>query len=716
MAEPAGSEADSSFERTMREVNQALLVSSLHQHELTEEAQRAETALRKSEAELRLQAEDVARFNRLAVGRELRIIELKKEMNRLLERLGESPCYPLDFELSASASPAAPAGTATQAAPTGASEEIAPLRAILRTEELARRPARPPDYETENGVLAALVQALADSPGEVLQLLAQKILEVLKADSAGLSLLTPDEKRFYWPAIAGMWKPHVGGGTPRDFGPCGDVLDCNSPLLFHHVERRYTYFEPVSPAVEEALLTPFHVDGKAVGTLWAVAHGDRQFDAEDLRQLQSLARFAAAAYQVTELRAFEQSRRLAALNLMEDAVESGQAMERANVELRSLEEKTQKQAESLADLNRRKDEFLAMLSHELRNPLASIRNATHLMRLQRDRNPIQVEAQGMIERQVSQLARLIDDLLEVSRISTGRIRLQLERTDWRCIVLRAVETTRPQAQHKEQVLETSLAGDPQWVHGDAARLEQVVVNLLNNAIKYTDRGGRIGVSLQQESDESILRVLDTGVGIAPEMLPHIFDLFMQVDHSLDRAQGGLGIGLALVQSLVAMHGGRVEAKSTQGQGSEFLVALPMLSSPQVDSETRLDEHPVPDHAVKVLVVDDNVDAAQSIALILQAMGHQTQLAHDGASALTAVREFVPDVVLLDIGLPVLDGYQVAQRVREEPALKDVVLIALTGYGQASDKRHSREAGFDYHLVKPVDFAEVENILAAVAAH
>lgn len=380
-------------------------------------------------------------------------------------------------------------------------------------------------------------------------------------------------------------------------------------------------------------------------------------------------------------------------------------------ERRRLEEKTQEQARSLADLNRRKDEFLAMLSHELRNPLASILNAARLLQRQPDRNPIQVEAQAMIDRQVSQLARLVDDLLEVSRISTGRIRLQLERLDLRGIVHRAVEATQPQADQKGQRLAESLPANPLWVHGDAVRLEQVVVNLLNNASKYTDRRGQIEVTLQQERDEAVLRVRDNGVGIAPEMLPRIFDLFTQADQSLDRAQGGLGIGLALVQSLVTLHGGRVEAHSTHGQGSEFVVRLPALISPQESAVAQVEEGLQPAHALKVLVIDDNVDAAQSLAMLLQMSGHDPRVAHDGTSAMNVAREFTPDVVLLDIGLPFTDGYEVVKLMRAEPALSKALLVAVTGYGHDADRQRTLEAGFDHHLVKPVDYEKVERILS-----
>ncbi len=309
----------------------------------------------------------------------------------------------------------------------------------------------------------------------------------------------------------------------------------------------------------------------------------------------------------------------------------------------------------------------------------------------------------------------MDDLLEVSRITTGRVHLQESRIDLRGVVESAIETSRPQCGQKSQSIAKSLPSEPIWIHGDPMRLEQVVVNLLNNACKYTERNGHIWVGLEQLGDQAVLRVRDNGIGIAPEVLPRIFDLFTQADKSLDRSQGGLGIGLALVQSLVTMHRGTVEAVSTVGQGSEFIIKLPVDSS--VASPVTIPAEPLnlPTRSLHVLVVDDNQDAAKSIAMLLRMLGHDTRVAHDGTSAMQAALEFVPQVMLLDIGLPVIDGYEVAKRIRQETSLENVVLVALTGYGQESDRRRTREAGFNHHLVKPADFANVQSILSAVAA-
>jgi len=380
-----------------------------------------------------------------------------------------------------------------------------------------------------------------------------------------------------------------------------------------------------------------------------------------------------------------------------------------------LERKTKEQAEALADLHRRKDEFLAMLSHELRNPLAPILNAVQLLRLQRDESGLQQQARSIIERQLGQLVHLVDDLLEVSRISTGRIHLQREQLDLRSIVERGVETVRPLIDQRRHTLAVRLAPSPIWIDGDSTRLEQVVVNLLNNAAKYTDERGHIWLSLQQEGQEAVLQVRDSGVGVAPELMPRIFELFMQGERSLARSQGGLGIGLCLVQRLVEMHGGKVEAHSALGQGSEFIVRLPVALPAEPQPLSPPSEKPKPTGpSLRVLVVDDNVDTATSLELLLRDSGYDVRTAYDGPIALQAALDYRPNVVLLDIGLPGLDGYEVAKRIRQQPALQNAVLVAMTGYGQETDRQRSREAGFDHHLVKPVRFEQMQNILASVS--
>ena len=382
-----------------------------------------------------------------------------------------------------------------------------------------------------------------------------------------------------------------------------------------------------------------------------------------------------------------------------------------------LDREMQEQTAAFADLDHRKDEFLAMLSHELRNPLAPILNAVQLLQVQKGVNSVQQKAQTIIERQVGQLTHLVDDLLDVSRTINGRIQLRREPVALRDIVERGVETVRPLIDQHKHELTVSLPPAPIWLNADSIRIEQIVTNLLSNAVKYTNDGGRIWLSVQQEGDKAVLAVRDTGLGITPAFLPHVFDLFTQAERSSDRSQGGLGIGLALVKRLVEMHEGTIGVSSTVGQGSEFVVTLaldrPMLLSRK--TEPPQTEIAKPTGAVlRILVVDDNVDAATALEMLLRASGHLVQVAHTGPTGLAAALDFRPDVVLLDIGLPELDGWKVAKRIRQQSILRNIVLVAMTGYGLNTDRRRSQKAGFEHHLVKPVDFAELRQILAAVS--
>jgi signal transduction histidine kinase/DNA-binding response OmpR family regulator len=352
-----------------------------------------------------------------------------------------------------------------------------------------------------------------------------------------------------------------------------------------------------------------------------------------------------------------------------------------------------------------KNEFLSMLAHELRNPLAPIRNAVHILQLRGSDQPELRAVRDVIDRQVQQLIRLVDDLLDISRITRGKIRLQTEIVELSTVVARAVETSRPLIEARHHELTVLLPPEPLRVDGDPVRLAQVLGNLLNNAAKYTEEGGRIALTVEKDSDEAVLRVRDSGVGIPADMLGSIFDLFTQVDRSLDRSQGGLGIGLTLVHRLVEMHGGRVQAFSAgPNRGSEFVVRLPALpgehrlGTSSNGTAASLSEGP----RWRVLVVDDNHDAAESLGLVLSMAGHEVRICYDGLTALAAAEAFQPEVVLLDIGLPGMDGYEVGRRLRARADLKGTLLVALTGYGQDEDLRRSRAAGFDHHLVKPAD--------------
>jgi PAS domain S-box-containing protein len=368
----------------------------------------------------------------------------------------------------------------------------------------------------------------------------------------------------------------------------------------------------------------------------------------------------------------------------------------------------------LRGANQAKDEFLAMLAHELRNPLAPLLNALHIMRLQGATAETILQAREMAERQVKNMTRLIDDLLDVSRITRGKIQLRQEPVDLATVVRRAIETSRPMIEARGHALHVTLPDMQVQLRADATRLEQVIANLLHNAAKYTEEGGRIEVEAGSEAGEAVVRVRDTGIGIPVEMLPRIFDLFVQADRSLDRSQGGLGIGLTLVKRLVELHGGRIEGHSEgPGKGSEFVVRLPLAGMVQLPEPAAPVEKPqrVNGAPLRVLVVDDNVDAARSLTMLLQAYGHEVRATHSGAEAVRAAAEFFPRVVFLDIGLPGMDGHEVARHLRAQPGGDEVLLVALTGYGQEEDRRRSREAGCDRHLVKPVDPEELEQLLA-----
>ncbi|HEY7314918.1 MAG TPA: ATP-binding protein [Gemmataceae bacterium] len=373
-----------------------------------------------------------------------------------------------------------------------------------------------------------------------------------------------------------------------------------------------------------------------------------------------------------------------------------------------------KRAETeLAEANRRKDDFLAMLAHELRNPLAPVLNGLQILRLEQKVSPGGQEAIGIIDRQARHLARLVDDLLDISRITTGKVSLRKERGKLHTVVNHAVETVRPLMESRKHQLSVSLPSEAVWLEADPARLTQVLANLLNNAAKYTEPGGHVQLSAEREGSEVIVRFRDTGIGILPEMLPRIFESFVQGDRSIDRTQGGLGIGLTLAKSLVEMHGGKIEAHSPGvGKGSEFIVRLPAVPEvkplePEAVEKRQATKTP----PLRLLVVDDNPDTVESLAMLLRMYGHDVMTADSGPAGLEAALAHDRNAILLDIGLPSIDGYEVARRIRAHTAKP--VLIAMTGYGQPEDRQKSKEAGFDHHLTKPVDPDRLQDLLAKI---
>ena len=362
-----------------------------------------------------------------------------------------------------------------------------------------------------------------------------------------------------------------------------------------------------------------------------------------------------------------------------------------------------------------KDEFLAMLAHELRNPLAPIRNAVHVLQLKSPPVPEITKMLDVIDRQMNQMTRLIDDLLDVSRISRDKIVLRKSRLSLAEVVNTALETSRPVVTASGQAFAVALPPMPLYVEADATRLSQVISNLLNNAAKYTDPTGHIWLTIAQDGADALISVRDTGIGISAEMLPRIFDMFMQADRSIDRSHGGLGVGLTVARRLVELHGGSISAASDGiGKGSTFTVRVPLsVAQPQAAEDlTRGIELPAAASPLRILVADDNRDAAESLAALLRMVGHEVRIAYDGVEAVGAASEYRPDAVVLDIGMPKMNGYDVAKKLRAEGAGKEMTIIAVSGWGQDADKQRSREAGIDHHLVKPLEPSALLRMLAS----
>ncbi|HET9252912.1 MAG TPA: ATP-binding protein [Candidatus Eisenbacteria bacterium] len=507
------------------------------------------------------------------------------------------------------------------------------------------------------------------------------------------------EGRLYEDVTARVKHP---GGRYYDVGPGGEVRDLMKP-------------DAAPPGSKCALMVPIKLDGAVVGIVQVMSDTPKAYRHEHLAVLESLVAPMAVALQNAELYA------------------------RANREIRErarVEAALTSSEERLLEADRRKDEFLATLSHELRNPLAPIRMAVDLLpegTWDAKSGEKLAWCREVIERQVGHMARLLDDLLDVSRISRGKLPLRKQRVDLAEVMRHAIEASVPLIQAGGHGLNVVLPAEAVTLHADPTRLAQVFLNLLNNAARYSDHGSKIyvnvgtetvmgapgaggaRVSLGAHAREAVVRVRDNGIGIAPEMLPRIFDPFVQIDRSMERSQGGLGIGLTLVKQIVEIHGGRVEVASEGlGKGSEFTVRLPMAAAaegPAVERKRNGAESPASGPRSRILVVDDLRDSADSLAMMLKTKGHEVRTAYDGLEAVEAAREFRPEVVLLDIGMPRLDGYEAARRIREQCDYERLVLIAITGWGHDENRARTREAGFDHHLVKPVEPATLARLLA-----
>jgi signal transduction histidine kinase len=403
--------------------------------------------------------------------------------------------------------------------------------------------------------------------------------------------------------------------------------------------------------------------------------------------------------------AVERHRDRRALHQLNELLES-------RVEMRTLE--LERANASLREADRRKDEFLATLAHELRNPLAPIANSLAVLRLMHADPKMLELARQTMERQLAHMVRLIDDLLDVSRISRGKIELRKSPIDLASIVLQAVEAIRPNSQQRQLNLEVDLPNEPIYLSADATRLVQVIGNLLNNACKFTDPGGTVRIDVAADAQQAVIRVVDTGIGLAAEQLPRIFEMFAQIHSPLERGESGLGIGLTLARNLVELHGGSIEASSPGlGQGSEFVVRLPTADQPAVVRAAPGDvANDVPSlGAQKILVVDDNRDSAASLSMLLKLASSEVYMAHDGLEALRLAEQIRPDVVVLDIGLPGMNGYEVAKEIRNFAWGKNPYLVALTGWGQKEDRQKAIQAGFDQHLTKPVEHTRLMELLS-----
>ena len=663
--------AEGDFERRLRDMNEALLVSSVRQHELTEQAREAEAALRESERRLG--------FVMGSMPQKIFTARPNGDVDYFNPQWTEYSG--LSFEQIKDW------GWKQFIHPDDLEETVRLWRHAVATGETYVQEHRFRRADGEYRWHLSRAQAMRDAEGKVMTWVGSNtdVHDIKRAEAA----LHDSELRYR-----------------RLFEAAKDGI-----LILDFVDKKII---DANPFMHELL--GYEAGAFSGKELWEIGlFGDKAASEAAVRELQGKGQVRYKHLPLETERGRQVEVEVVANAYREDGHSVIQCNIRDITDRSRLERQTQEQASALADLHRRKDEFLAMLSHELRNPLSPILNAVHLLRLQGDEGLLQREARNVIERQVGQLTRLIDDLLEVSRITTGRVHLQQDRMDVRSVVERAVESARPLIARRRHELSVTMPPEPIWLFADSTRLEQVVVNLLNNAAKYTEEGGQIWLTVRQAGDEMVLRVRDSGVGIAPEVLPRVFDLFAQADRSLDRSQGGLGIGLALVQRLVEMHRGMVMAHSAGlGRGAEFTVRLPVLLSPARQPPPGPSKPAdSPSRGGRVLVVDDNEDSAAMLVRLLARSGHDVRSAYTGPTALDVAADFLPDVVLLDIGLPGIDGYEVARQLRQIPRLEGVKIVAMTGYGQEADIRLAREAGFDSHQVKPVDFVKVVELLTTL---
>ena len=562
--------------------------------------------------------------------------------------------------------------------PFSARELLATVDTHIKTVELRRQAELA--ISKHNKRLAVLWEAAGvllttEDPDSMLSGLFEKIRESLSLDVYFNFMVNESGDALKLASCAGVDQETAESISTLDFGQavCGNVALLRQPIVATHIQLSS---EPMVQLVKGLGIhayacNPLIAGNRFAGTLSFASRTRDTFDQEEIEFLETISHYVTLAYERLHL------------------------------------------IEQLREQDRRKDEFLATLAHELRNPLAPIRNGLELIRLAAG-DPAKLEqATAIMQRQIEQMVRLVDDLLDVARISRNKLELRKETVDLESIVRSAVDTSRPVVEASRNELHISLPQEPVLLTADPVRLAQVISNLLNNAARYSAPGGRISLTAKTSGDELIIKVSDTGIGIEPEKLAQIFDMFVQLDSSQRQGQGGLGVGLTLVRRMIEMHDGTVEARSEgRGKGSEFIARLPIVARKTEEAAVAQPKTAeiVTELRRRVLVVDDNVDSAESMAMMIELSGHDVAMAHDGAQAIELAKAFQPDVAFLDLGMPKVDGYEAARSIREQPWGRQILLVALTGWGQEDDKRRTREAGFDAHVVKPIEFSALEKLL------
>ena len=571
---------------------------------------------------------------------------------------------------------------------------------ILITEELSRRVPRTTDLKEENDALHTLARQLVEQPQILLKKLVKITTKLCRAESAGVSLLevTPSgENICRWFALAGMLEAYEQTATLYTRSYCGICLERQTPLLYSYPERYFTYLQEFKPTIVEILVVPLLIANQPLGTIWIISHDQhRHFDGEDLRLMKSLANFTAAA--------------LYSSNARQAAEESARREQAA----RAVSEAAQNAAEQA---NRLKDEFLAVLSHELRSPLNPILGWAKLLQTRKFDEAKTAYALATIERNAKLQSQLMEDLLDVSRILQNKLSLNISSVNLSAVIEVALDTVRLAAQAKSVQLKTKFEPNIGQVLGDPSRLQQVVWNLLSNAVKFTPSEGQVEIRLERVGTQAQIQVSDTGKGIDPEFLPHVFDYFRQADNTTTRAFGGLGLGLAIVRQIVELHGGTVQVESEGDEkGATFTVLLPIKSvEPQTSEDKGLPDASPNLLGVNVLVVDDEVDTRDLIVFILQQCGAAVRAFASASQALEAFAVEKPDILLSDIGMPEMDGYMLIRQIRSLPPEQggEIRAIALTAYAGEVDQQQILQAGFQKHLTKPIEPGKLAMVIASL---